>query len=55
MPGAELTPKQAFVTAESTMCIDRGHLPRHFALVDFVICVLLVQSGELLAAGEFAI
>ncbi len=55
MPGTELTPKQAFVAAESTVCIDRGHLPRHFVQVDFVICVLLVHSGERLAAGEFAI
>ncbi len=34
---------------------DCGHLLRYFVPVDLVICVLQIQSGELLAAGEFGI
>ncbi len=47
--------RQAFVPVTSLVRIDCGHLPRHFVQVDLVICLLKIQSGELLATGEFGI
>ncbi len=47
--------KKVVVAVEVTLCIDCGHLPRHFVQADLVICVLQVQSGEIFAAGELGV
>ncbi len=47
--------KTVVLAVDSTVCIDYGHLPRHFVQVDMVICVLQVQSSEILATGGLGV